>query len=297
MNIIETYEKIDSIRCFMVCYNLAVERDHRGIPLEYVQSSLEWLIYHNMQNKFFESSRNECDYWRTYLDQAWQADRAKDYLYIYDFLGELKGFICKLLNTLWQNYADELSNYILQQNIAALSNRYLEISRRIEQLNVVNDLYGVREYGLRGKVVYLKQNEWEHDLYSEFNPGDFAMQVLKKYSLEKYRKIYMWLLGCDLDINAVWLWCEEYQITIEVYISRLEALNAVLHKTMRAAVLANERIHYHFECSIEEFLKDIDLAEESFMYAGAYSLDTKEREKLEQYISRNSIHYSICELT
>ncbi len=295
MGALEFYQNIDSLRDSIWHFNVRFyKNDIVSVPGLFMKI-LKKVLYSDIRDDIFNFSEDECEYWMAFFTRLQNAVEAKDTLYIYDcFNVELTNLFCRMLKILWNKYVEELKDFFWHENSASFGSRYLEILSKIESSRRSDDEFGIREYGMKGQVLYLKEDIWEHDLYCEYNPNDYVYHVLKRYDLGKYNKIFIWTLGGDFDIGVLFQFCAGNEADIEVYVANIEIFGEFLHNTIRKGALLEQRIKYNFERTIECFLEDVCLEKNVYVYIGAYSLSNiDEKEKVVRLLVHEQIDSNI----
>lgn len=295
MDFIDLYKDVDKLRDMIWNFNVYLFKKEKDTVLKFSIAVLEQLISRDIEDESFHLSDQEIDYWKEYFIKFRKAVKAGDDLYLYDcFNVDLKELSYRLFNILWKEHEDKLNEFFWKENADALKIRYPDILKRIETSQGQNDILGTREYGMRGRVIYLRGEMSEYDLFSEYNPNDFSYQLLNQYDFNKYKKIYIWSLGGDYDIGVLFQMSENVQANLEVYIASVEVFGKFLHSTFRKGVLSEQRINYIFDRTIDDFLIDIAAEDDVYVYIGAYSLErTDEKRKIEKFLSGKQIDNNI----
>lgn len=299
MNALEIYKDLDRLRNFIWFFDISFSKnDVEGVSKLSNKTLivLEKILCSDIRDDIFNFPKDECEYWMLFMARYRKAVEARDNIYLYDCLNvELKELSCKMLEILWKEYMKELKGFIWHENSEALGSRYPDILNKIDLSKGVDDVLGIREYGMRGQVLYLKEDMREYDLYSGYNPNDFVYHVLKRYDFGKYKKIFVWTLGGDFDIGVLFQLCANNKTELEVYVASIEVFGELLHSTIRKGVLLEQQIKYNFEYTIDSFLEDALMENDIYVYIGVYSLsDTDEKKKIEKFLDDKQIDSNIA---
>ena len=246
------------------------------------------------QEKELLSDQEDKKKWSDQIKQINEAIDQKDYTYIYDCInGYIHIFTRRMLTKLFRNHRNMIEDHFWKDNIGALKKRYPDIANEIMKNESDNPRLKLREYGLRGKVLSVIDQIEEHDLYTEYDPVDFALQVTKNYCFREYKNIFIWILGCDFDINAINSMIEMIYMNnahLYVYVASTYVFSLFLHHTARIGILSESRIMYYFEKTVQNFLQDVVKKNNTYVYIGAYSLrDFNEINIIKDFVINNKI--------
>lgn len=223
----------------------------------------------------------------------------RDLVCLYDIVNyKLWAIIKKIFEYLFEKYNEELQSYFWEENKEALRKRYPDLLEYLDHFNEYETDEGVRLYGLRGRVIYRKNNTMERDLYSSYNPIEICTKVISKEINECFDKIYVWgFNGFEVDglFNVANNGVKYKDTTIEVIITNLKECKQILKNTRRKNWLLNDKITWRYNVKIEEVLKEIEeiLDDKVTIYFYINEISGDDYEKMKIFLKKRMIRSNL----
>lgn len=273
MDVIKMYRAVDQMRDYIWIFNLNYGKQNLKIyacMLPFVNEICEIGLSDTLYWK-----NTEVDFRVVYdqIDNMKKAVEDEDIVYIYDKLNfEIRWFIKSIFEVLFKKSAKELRSLFWSENREALQKRYPEILKKIEEFNNEENESCIRDYGLRGNVIFRKNSNVEYDLYSTYSPGEVGVYTMINSDLKKYNKIYIWGFNGGYEISGGLFCFEDKRVEVEIYVTNLIEFKHILLNVPRKGMLLNPDVKWKFNICIEDFLKNIDLQkkQESYIYVTEY---------------------------
>lgn len=287
-NTIKVYRAVEQIRNFIWFYNKKYFRKD-------IEGSEQKLI--SYLQSFYEIVINDYQYWKKMgvdlnvlseiIKKLEAAVKFKDFVFIYDCLNiDIGRMIFEILNILFYNKKEELCKWFWKENSEALKQRYLSILKQLETI-VQNDSVYVRDYGIRGRVVYREDNGREYDLYGAYNPVETGLQMVQKLYLENYDYIYIWKFSGGFEVKSI-LDIKE-KIKIDIYVPDLYEFKVIMKNTLRKGILLDQRLNWVFEQNLRNFLHSIDLRKRDKIFIYVSGCSNEEYATLNKFIIKNDL--------
>ncbi len=304
MDAVELYCAVEKIRVFTFSFNLQYKRQNVELEMDrllpYIQEvyrigMLDELYWKNTNVDFHELIRQK--------EELKSAIFSEDYVYVYDKLNyELWSSIKAILKVLLKKNYSDLSNFFWNWNRDALKIRYPEILMQMEMISEEKRYKYIRDYGLRGRVVYNIDADREYDLYSAYNPSEIASRIVETSYFEKCNKIYMWGYSGGFEVDGIMNAVEfkNKDLGIEIYVTDLNKFRQILNNTKRREALLHSHIDWRFNLNVRNFISDfsLNLKEESYIYLCDYvsEYNYKEMKLLKNFIQKYAINSNIVNL-
>lgn len=218
----------------------------------------------------------------------------KDLVHLYDKLNcEIRVAIDNIGKILFEEAGEILKEWFWRENYEAVKQRYPKLAEQIEEIDIKEQKY-IREYGLRGKVIYRKSCSGEYDLYSFHSPSEVGIQTAYRSDLSKYDKIYV------LGFDGGYEFSGKHYISggkakIEIYIDDLIELKQILCNTLRKGLLLNPNINLKYNMEIKDFLNGIDLREKDKSYIYLTKGFENGLKQIEEFVKNNFYNTNIWE--
>lgn len=298
MDVIRMYGAVEQMRNYIWIFNLNYGRQ-------------KWDIYRSLvpfAKEIWEAGISDLSYWKNtevdpqklydLADGMEKAVESKDIVFLYDLLNyEIRHCITDIFTVLFEKDSEVLERWFWDENRKALKERYPEILDRIDNGSDGKDGQNVREYGLRGRVVFRKDGDAEADLYTAYNPGEIGIWMAQDRGFSKYGRIYVWGFDGAYELSGGRFYFDDGKTELELFVTDLTEFRQILMHTMRKGFLLNPDVNWNFDCSIGDFIKSIDLKkkEVSYIYITEYS--EKDMEKLKEFIDVNGLDSNIGAFT
>lgn len=215
-----------------------------------------------------------------------------DWVYVYDKLNyEVAYLLRAVLKTLFDKSAPVLKNWIWEENKIALRERYPDIYKQLMEVDCNEEKRFVRSYGLRGSVVYRKNEQIEYDLYSSYDPEAFGALVGQELGLEKFKKWY--ILGFHGAYDCSGVYWRMRKVNIEIYVVNIAEFKLILQNTLRKGFLLNPDVEWRFHLKLQDFFNNIDLSakDDSYIYVTEYAKE--ELPYIREFIKKNALNSNI----
>ncbi len=222
---------------------------------------------------------------------------ANDLVYLYDKLNyEIWKEIRKILEVLFKKNDIELKSFFWSENEKALKMRYPQVLEKFELLDEVGQGGYVRQYGLRGKVVYRKTINGEYDLFSGYAPFAMGRKVRDNFNLDKYNRLYIWEFDGAFEIDEIMHAADDEGLDTKIVIAvtDINEFRHILLNTKRNSMILHPNVEFVFDIRILEFLKKIDLNRRDNVYVLYIGRNEKEIQILEDFMKENCINSNIC---
>lgn len=293
-NTIKVYRVVEQIRNFIWFYNIKYFRKD-------IEGSEQKLIPY-LQN-LYEVVKNDYVYWKTngidlniiceIIHNLGVAVESEDFVSIYDCLNyDICKIIFEILNVLFDNKQEELREWFWKENSDALKQRYSSILKQMEAI-VQDDIAYVRDYGMRGRVVYRADNGREFDLYGSYNPVEMGFQMVQTLFLEKYENFYIWKFSGGFEVKAILDLKAKENCEIEIYVPDLYEFKNIMNSTIRKGILLDKRLKWVFKKNIQNFMKSIDLQKKDKVFIYISGCSNEECNILNQFIIKNELNTNL----
>lgn len=286
------YNATDQIRRIIYMYNFGYMMQKNIIDANILMPSIQEMCRIGMQDMAYWENA-EIDFVKAYkqMENVLKAEKRKDVVGIYDRLNyEIWGIVRQVLEVLFHKDSNILSNYFWEENREALKIRFPEILKQIGAMPKNDFCKNVRDYGLRGKVVYREYLDSEIDLYSAYGANGFNM--MKNIDYRKYNKIYVWGCNGGAEINEIVLMSEEAGLLSEIYVTDLYEFKQILSNTCRKGVLLDSRIEWKFSAEVNDLVKSFDMLKKEISYIYVCN-SAKNRQIVNDFIYTHSLNSNI----
>ncbi len=299
MNAVGMFDVLDSIRYMIFALNLQYKSGYTEFDLMDLSEKVKQICKIGMSDvSYWKNTKVDFQKINEYCHIIELKLAEGDVICVYDMVNyELWNAVRDILEVLFTRSADELKKAFWEENQEGLKRRYPEISERIEGSCESRKDIGIRSYGLRGKVVYRKEKTMEYDLFSTYNPYEFAMCAIIATEVLKYDNIYIWGSSSGFEIDGILFACEFDFKNIEIFITDLDEFKHVLQNTRRKGDILRQNIEWKFDATIDMLINSINLREKnnSYIYVNTFcdESDIKETAKLREFINENSVRSNL----
>lgn len=292
---------LDSIGMYNVAHKIRqiihIYNENYWMQTAYIDTN--FLVMYMRQ--IYEIGTEDIAYWGTeeigfqsiddLIVELQNADKSMDYVMIYDLLNfELWQMIKRVVEVLFKKNGKELCDYFATENEKAMKKRFPEVLRQIDTFGEGSQCEDVRDYGLRGRVVYRKKGSFEFDLYSAYNM--VGLKRMRNIDYAKDNLIYVWGCNGGFEINEIAIINTIDDIRLEINVTDLNEFSQILRNTYRGDALLNPRINWRFDLTEEELIKNFDLKnrEKSYIYVCDGAENTN---LLKEFICANELDSNI----
>lgn len=296
MNEIEMFNVVEQMRTCVFLFNIKYQRQEISIPHEAV----------SLLRDIYQIGISDKDYWNNtgvkleIIDElAGELEKAileSNWVYVYDKLNsDITYFLKIVFEVLFKKNAVLLETWFWEENRAALRERYPAIEKQLEKMadDYEKDKQFVRSYGLRGRVVYRKNERVEYDLYSSYDPAMVGAQIEQKLGLENYERLYVWGFNGGYEYTNQYVMQMHRKIPMEIYVANLTEFKRILQHTYRKGFILSPVVEWKFNFTLKEFLNHIDLSkkDDSYIYVTEYSKE--ELPYIRDFINKNALNSNI----
>ena len=294
LDLIRMYNAADYMREYIWSFNLIYERQYND-KWKYLLPAMDELGAAGESDKaYWEDTKIDFCFWKNQVNDIEKALAMGDIVYIYDKLNfEIRWFIKCVLDVMFEKNFIDLQKWFWNENREAMKKRYPEVLEQIEKLDSKKNEQYIRDYGLRGKVIYRKHNNLEYDLYSGYSPVEVGNRIMRETEFKRYNYIYIWGFNGGYEI-AGGDFCFERTKKFEVYITDLFEFKQIIFNTMRKGILLDPNINWIFNKGLRDFFNSINKLnrEETYIYVTENCLE-KELISIRKYVETNSINCNI----
>lgn len=294
MDVIKMYRAVEQMRDYIWIFNLNYGRQDLYIYACILPFVNEICDIGLSDTLYWENSGIDFKVLYNQMDDIKRAVDDMDIVYIYDKINcEIRWFVKAVFEVLFEKSANELRCLFWSENKEALQQRYPEILKKIEEFDNEGNKLCIRDYGLRGNVIYRKKNNIEYDLYTAYSPGEVGAYTMLNSELKRYNKIYMWGFNGGYEVSGGCFVSRDKKIELEIYVTDLIEFKHILLNIPRKGMLLNPDVKWEFNICIEDFLKNIDLQKkkESFIYVTECVDDSLIA--LEKFIRKHSLNSNL----